>query len=232
MEKTTILIADDEPAFRSGLRALLRSVADLDLIGDAASGAEVIRLAADLQPDIILMDINMPGVNGIEATRRILTTSPHIGILMLTMFEDDDSVFAALRAGARGYLLKGALKAEILRAIQTVSGGGVVFGAAIAQHVLRYFSGLKPVEPADLFPELTDREREVLGLIAQGYSNVEIASQLVISAKTVRNHISNIFSKLQVTDRAQAIVRARETGLGVQLRGSRPDSAAPGHDAR
>lgn len=216
MEKTTILIADDEPAFRSGLRALLRSAADLDLIGDAASGPEVIRLAADLQPDIILMDINMPGLNGIEATRRILTTSPHIGILMLTMFEDDDSVFAALRAGARGYLLKGALKAEILRAIQTVSGGGVVFGAAIAQRMLRYFTGLKPVEPAALFPELTDREREVLGLIAQGYSNAEIAGRLVLSGKTVRNHISNIFSKLQVTDRAQAIVRARETGLGVQ----------------
>ncbi|QLQ06560.1 MAG: response regulator transcription factor [Anaerolineae bacterium] len=205
MEKTTILIADDEPAFRSGLRALLRSVAGLDLIGDAASGAEVIRLAADLQPDIILMDINMRGVNGIEATRRILTTSPHIGVLMLTMFEDDDSVFTALRA--RGYLLKGALKAEILRAIQTVSGGGVVFGAAIAQRMLRYFSGLKPVEPAALFPQLTDREREVLGLIAQGHSNAEIASRLVLSAKTVRNHISNIFSKLQVTDRAQAIVR-------------------------
>ncbi len=213
MDKISILIADDEPAFRSGLRALLRSVADLDLVGDATTGDEAIRLAADLQPDIILMDINMPGVNGIEATRRILTTSPHIGILMLTMFEDDDSVFAAMRAGARGYLLKGALKAEILRAIQAVSSGGVIFGAAIAQRMMRYFTGLKPVEPIALFPELTEREREILTLIAQGQSNAAIAGQLVISPKTVSNHISNIFSKLQVADRAQAAIRAREAGL-------------------
>jgi DNA-binding NarL/FixJ family response regulator len=164
MEKISILIADDEPAFRSGLRALLKSADDLALVGDATTGREAIRLAAELQPDIILMDINMPGVNGIEATRRILNTSPHIGILILTMFEDDDSVFAAMRAGARGYLLKGALKAEILRAIQTVSGGGVVFGAAIAQRMMRYFSGIKPIEPADLFPELTDRERQILNV--------------------------------------------------------------------
>ena len=213
MDKISILIADDEPAFRSGLRALLRSAADLDLVGDAATGDEAIRLAADLQPDIILMDINMPGVNGIEATRRILTTSPHIGILMLTMFEDDDSVFAAMRAGARGYLLKGALKAEILRAIQAVSSGGVIFGAAIAQRMMRYFTGLKPVEPVALFPDLTEREREILTLIAQGQSNAAIAEHLVISAKTVSNHISNIFSKLQVADRAQAAIRAREAGL-------------------
>ena len=214
MDKISILIADDEPAFRSGLRALLRSAEDLVLVGDAATGDEVIRLAADLQPDIVLMDINMPGVNGIEATRRVLTTSPHIGILMLTMFEDDDSVFAAMRAGARGYLLKGALKAEILRAIQTVSGGGVVFGAAIAQRMMRYFTGLKPVEPAELFPELTERERQVLNLIAQGYNNAEMAQRLTLSGKTIRNHITNIFSKLQVADRAQAIVRAHEAGLG------------------
>ena len=213
MDKISVLIADDEPAFRSGLRALLRSAADLDLVGDAATGDEAIRLAADLQPDIILMDINMPGANGIEATRRIVTTSPHIGILMLTMFEDDDSVFAAMRAGARGYLLKGALKAEILRAIQAVSSGGVIFGAAIAQRMMRYFTGLKPVEPVALFPELTEREREILTLIAQGQSNAAIAERLVISPKTVSNHISNIFSKLQVADRAQAVIRAREAGL-------------------
>ena len=214
MDRISILIADDEPSFRNGLRALLKSDDALDLVGDATTGDQAIRLAADSQPDIILMDINMPGVNGIEATRRILTTSPHIGILILTMFEDDDSVFAAMRAGARGYLLKGALKAEILRAIQTVSNGGVVFGAAIAQRMMRYFTGLKPVEPAELFPELTEREREILSLIAQGLSNNEIAQRLVLSSKTVRNHISNIFDKLQVADRAQAIVRAREAGLG------------------
>lgn len=214
MEKISILIADDEPAFRSGLRALLKSADELALVDDAATGGEVIRLAADLQPDIILMDINMPGVNGIDATRRILNTSPHIGILILTMFEDDDSVFTAMRAGARGYLLKGALKAEILRAIQTVSGGGVVFGAAIAQRMMRYFAGIKPVEPSDLFPELTDREREILSLIAQGRNNAEIAQRLTLSGKTIRNHITNIFSKLQVADRAQAIIRARDAGLG------------------
>ena len=216
MDKISILIADDEPSFRSGLRALLKSANELALVGDAATGSEVIRLAADLQPDIILMDINMPGVNGIEATRRILNTSPHIGILILTMFDDDDSVFTAMRAGARGYLLKGTLKSEILRSIQTVSGGGVVFGAAIAQRMMRYFSGLKPVEPAALFPELTDREREILSLISQGYNNTEIAQRLTLSSKTIRNHITNIFSKLQVADRAQAIVRARNAGLGIR----------------
>ena len=213
MEKTSILIADDEPTFRSGLRALLKSVNELVLVGDAETGSEAIHQAEELQPDIILMDINMPGVNGIEATRRILNTSPHIGILILTMFEDDDSVFAAMRAGARGYLLKGALKAEILRAIQTVSGGGVVFGAAIAQRMMRYFAGVKPIESSDLFPELTDREREILGFIAEGRNNNEIAQRLVLSGKTIRNHITNIFSKLQVVDRAQAIVRARDAGL-------------------
>jgi len=214
MDKISILIADDEPAFRSGLRALLKSANELALVGEAATGGEVIRLAAELQPDIILMDINMPGGNGIEATRRILNTSPHIGIIILTMFEEDDSVFTAMRAGARGYMLKGALKAEILRAIQTVGGGGVVFGAAIAQRMMRYFAGIKPVEPSDLFPELTDREREILSLIAQGRNNAEIAQRLTLSGKTIRNHITNIFSKLQVADRAQAIIRARDAGLG------------------
>lgn len=218
MDKTSILIADDEPAFRSGLRALLKSADELALVGDAETGGEAIRLAAELQPDIILMDINMPGINGIEATRRILNTSPHIGILILTMFEDDDSVFAAMRAGARGYLLKGTLKAEILRAIQIVVGGGVVFGAAIAQRMMRYFAGVKPIESSDLFPELTEREREILGLIAEGRNNAEIAQRLTLSGKTIRNHITNIFSKLQVADRAQAIVRARDAGLKTNSR--------------
>ncbi|MBI3163855.1 MAG: response regulator transcription factor [Chloroflexi bacterium] len=218
MDKTSILIADDEPAFRSGLRALLKSADELALVGDAATGDEVIRYAADLQPDIILMDINMPGVNGIEATRRILNTSPHIGVLILTMFEDDDSVFAAMRAGARGYLLKGTLKAEILRAIQIVGGGGVVFGAAIAQRMMRYFAGIKSIEPSDLFPELTDREREILSLISEGHNNAQIAQRLTLSGKTIRNHITNIFSKLQVADRAQAIVRARDAGLKTNSR--------------
>lgn len=213
MDRITLLVADDEPSFRSGLRALLGSAADLAIVGEAATGDEVVRLAADLQPDVILMDINMPGISGIEATRRILATSPHIAVLMLTMFEDDDSVFAAMRAGAHGYLLKGALKAEVLRAIQTVTGGGVVFAAAIARRTMRYFATLKPIGPAGLFPELTERELEVLGLIAAGHNNAEIARQLFLSGKTVRNHITNIFSKLQVADRAQAIVLARDAGL-------------------
>jgi DNA-binding NarL/FixJ family response regulator len=215
MDPLTLLIVDDEPAFRSGLRALLRTAPGYELAGEAADGAEAVRLAAERQPDVILMDLNLPGINGLEATRRILHASPHIGILMLTMYEDDDSVFAALRAGARGYLLKGALKAEILRAVQTVGSGGVVFGAALAQRMMRYFAGLPPLEPRDLFPELTDREREVLALIAQAHSNSEIAARLVLSEKTVRNHITNIFSKLQVADRAHAIVRARAAGLGL-----------------
>jgi DNA-binding NarL/FixJ family response regulator len=211
---TSVLIADDELTFRSGLHALLGSVASLALIGDASTGAEAIQIAAERQPDIILMDIHMPGVNGIDATRQIVATSPHIGVLMLTMFEDDDSVFAAMRAGARGYLLKGALKAEILRAITAVSSGEVIFGAAIAQRMIRYFTSRKPTESVSAFPDLTDREREVLNLVAQGINNPEIARRLVITGKTVRNYISNIFEKLQVVDRSEAIIKAREAGLG------------------
>ena len=220
MDQISLLIADDEPSFRSGLRALLKSAEDLALVGEAATGEEAVALANRLQPDVILMDINMPGaegapgLNGIEATRRIVNASPHISLLMLTMFEDDDSIFAAMRAGARGYLLKGALKAEILRAIRAVSSGEVIFGAAIAQRMMRYFAGLRPAASANVFPELTEREREILGLIAQHLNNAEIAERLSLSPKTIRNHVSNIFDKLQVTDRVQAILRAREAGLG------------------
>lgn len=218
MDKITVLIADDERNIRIGLRALFKSEDELTLVGEAATGAEAVQLAASLQPDVILMDINMPdpdesGFNGVEATRRILNTSPHVGVLMLTMFEDDDSVFAAMRAGARGYLLKGSLKAEILRGIRAVSCGEVIFGAAIAQRMTRYFAGIRPAPASELFPELTEREREILSLIAQQMSNADIANQLFLSEKTVRNHVSNIFNKLQVADRVQAILRAREAGL-------------------
>lgn len=221
MEKITILIADDEPNIRIGLRALLNAEDDIRLVGEAVTGAEVVTLAANLQPDVILMDINMPDpqhdtLNGLEATRRILATSPHIAVLILTMFQDDDSVFAAMRAGARGYLLKGALKAEILRAIRAVHGGEVIFGAAIAQRVARYFAAIRPAHPAETFPQLTDREREILSLVAQRMNNSDIARHLSLSDKTVRNHISNIFNKLQVTDRVQAILRAKEAGLGAK----------------
>jgi DNA-binding NarL/FixJ family response regulator len=215
MEQITILIADDHAEFREGLRALLETVTDLELVGEAASGEEAITLAANLQPDVILMDINMPGLNGIEASRRILYRSPHIAILMLTMFEDDDSVFAAVRAGARGYILKGALKAEIFRAIRAVGSGEAIFGPAIARKLINYFATPRPTAPPQTFPELTDREREILALMAQHLTNPEIAERLSISQKTVRNQVSNIFSKLQVVDRAEAIIRARAAGLGL-----------------
>jgi DNA-binding NarL/FixJ family response regulator len=214
MEQIRILIADDHAPFREGLHALLLAAPDCEVIGEAATGEEAVSLAAALQPDVILMDINMPGINGIEATRHILYTSPHISILVLTMFDDDDSVFAALRAGARGYLLKGALKAEILRAIRGVASGEAIFGPAVAKRLMSFFAGLQPAAPAQVFPELTEREREILALIAQYRTNPEIAERLSLSQKTVRNHVSNIFSKLQVVDRAQAIMRAREAGLG------------------
>lgn len=214
MEPIRVLAADDHAPFREGLKALLYSAPDLEVVGEARDGDEAIRLAASLQPDVILMDLNMPGMSGIEATRRILRTSPHMSILVISMFEDDDSVFAALQAGARGYLLKGALKAEILRAIRAVTSGEAIFGPAIARRLMQYFSAPRPAAPPDVFPELTDREREILTLIARHETNPEIAKRLHLSQKTVRNHVSNIFTKLQVADRAQAIIRAREAGLG------------------
>ncbi len=213
MDPIHILIADDHTLFRDGLRSLFSSVPDTDVVGEAATGLEAVQQAEALQPDVVLMDIQMPGLNGIEATRQIVRTSPHIGVVVVTMFEDDDSVFASMRAGARGYVLKGADQEEMLRTIRAVARGEALFGAAIASRLMSYFSAPRPATP-DVFPELTEREREVLGLIAQGHSNSEIAQRLVLSQKTVRNHVSNIFSKLQVADRAQAIVRAREAGLG------------------
>ena len=215
MESITVLIADDHADFRAGLRALLEAADDLEIVGEATTGLEAVNQATQRQPDVILMDINMPDLNGIEATRRILYMSPHIRILMLTMFEDDDSVFAAVRAGARGYLLKGARKAEILRALRAVNNDEAIFGPGIAQRLIHYFATPHPATPAPLFPELTDREREILALMAQHLTNPEIANRLSLSEKTVRNQVSNIFSKLQVADRAQAIIRAREAGLGV-----------------
>ncbi len=223
MDSITVLIVDDHPPFRAGLRALLESTPALTVVGDAGSGDEAVRLAAALQPDVILMDIQMTETNGIEATRHILATSPHIAILILTMFEDDDFVFAALRAGARGYLLKGTMKADLLRAIQSAANGEAIFGAGIARRVIQYFAEARPAGgiPPYAFPELTQREREILDLIASHEDNADIAKRLGISLKTVRNHVSNIFSKLQVVDRAQAILRAREAGIGSDDTGER-----------
>ncbi|MAU02182.1 MAG: DNA-binding response regulator [Anaerolineaceae bacterium] len=210
-----ILVVDDHNLFREGLKLLLDSAAETAVVGEAGTGKEAIEQAKALSPDVILMDIQMPDMNGIAATRRILTDLPNAGIIMLTMLEDDDSLFAAMSAGARGYILKGADKAEVLATVQAVAEGQALFGPAIAGRLTTFFQrggqvGETAVTP---FPELTDREREVLTLIAQGLSNSDIARRLHISSKTVSNHISNIFNKLQVADRAQAIVKARDANL-------------------
>ncbi|MCJ7661477.1 MAG: response regulator transcription factor [Anaerolineales bacterium] len=215
MEKDIrVLIADDHTLFRDGLLALLNSVDDIKVIGTAQDGLEAVNQAADSQPDVILMDILMPELNGIEATRKIILTSPHVGVIMLTMFEDDESVFSAMRAGARGYILKGAGQDDVLRAIRAVDRGEALFGPSIATRLMDFFK-TPETEPPQAFPELTERENEILALIAQGASNHEIAEQLNISLKTVRNHVSNIYNKMQVTDRVQAVLRAREAGLGM-----------------
>ena len=214
MDRLRILIADDHLLFRDGLRALLAAAPNTELVGEAATGEEAITLAAELQPDVIVMDLQMPSVNGIEATRRIVQASPHVGVLVVTMFEDDGSVFAAMRAGARGYLLKGAKYDEMLRAIRAVGGGEAIFSPTIAVRLIDYFSNIRPATLPQVFPQLSNREREILDLIAQGQKNDGIAAQLFLSPKTVRNHVSNILSKLQVVDRAEAIIRAREAGFG------------------
>jgi DNA-binding NarL/FixJ family response regulator len=214
MEPIRVLIADDHTLFRAGLVALLVSIPDVEVVGEAASGQEVLVKAGELQPDVILMDIQMPDLNGIEATRQILRAQPHMGIIVLTMFKDDDSVFAAMRAGARGYILKGVDQSVMLRAVRAVANGESLFSPEIADRLMRYFANLRPATPPEVFPELTAREREILALIAQGDTNGDIAAELTISVKTVRNHVSNIFSKLQVADRVQAAIRAREAGFG------------------
>ncbi len=214
MSSIRILIADDHALFREGLGALFLSIPDTDVVGEAATGEEAVARVADLQPDVVLMDIQMPGINGIEATRRIVRDSPLVGVVVVTMFEDDDSVFAAMRAGARGYVLKGADGDEILKVIRAVAGGEAHFGPKIAHRLMNFFSAPRPAALSEAFPELTAREREILDLITQHKANPEIAKRLYLSPKTVRNHVSNIFTKLQVADRAQAIIRAREAGLG------------------
>ncbi|MDQ2903697.1 MAG: response regulator transcription factor [Chloroflexota bacterium] len=213
-EPLRVLIADDHPLFRSGMRSLL--VADLanEVIGEATTGEEAVALASSLQPDIILMDLHMPGMGGIEATRRVLHSNPHIRILIVTMYEDDHSVFTAMRAGARGYLLKGASPDEVLRAIAAVGSGEAIFSPSIATRLIDFFAHLQPTALPQSLPELTEREHDILTLIAQGQSNPAIAKHLALSPKTVSNYVSTIFSKLQVADRAQAMLRARQAGLG------------------
>ena len=215
MEPVRVLVVDDHEEFRRGVEALLSAAPSIEVVGHAGDGRAAVAMALDLQPDVVLMDLQMPLLNGVEATERIVASSPHIGVLVLTMMEDEDSVFAAVRAGARGYLLKGARRSEVVRSIEAVGAGEVIFGPGIADRVMGYFRTARSRPAADVFPELTDRERVVLGLIAEGKENMEIARQLSLSVKTVRNHASNIFAKLQVAHRAQAIVRARDAGLGL-----------------
>jgi len=212
-EPVTVLIADDHPMVRQGLHLTLGTLPGIQVIGEATTGQQAVELAESLQPDVLIMDLNMPEGNGIEATRALTKSSPHVNVLILTMFDDDASVFQAMRAGARGYLLKGAGEQEIERAVRGVAEGEAIFGPAVAQRVLDYLTGTTPrQQPA--FPELSERERDVLALLAEGRSNPDIARRLYLSPKTVRNHVSNIFTKLQVADRAQAIIKARDAGLG------------------
>lgn len=213
MDAISILIVDDHPVFRSGLRSLLELQPGLLVVGEAGSAEDALRLASELQPDVILMDIQLPSMNGIEATRRIKSVNPRIQILMLTMFQDDDSVFAAVRAGAQGYVLKGSNEEEIVRSIRGVARGEAIFGSGAAERVLRFFAAVRPSH-SPAFPELTHREREILELIAQRLSNGAIAQRLELSPKTVRNYVSNIISKLQVADRSEAIWAAKNAGIG------------------
>lgn len=207
-----VVVADDHPIFREGLANAIGSLDEIEVVGQAGTGSEAVAAARELTPDVIVMDLHMPEMNGIEATRQVTELAPRTAVLVLTMLEDDESVFAAMRAGARGYLVKGAERRDIARALEAVGRGEVIFGPAVAARALAAFTGAKP--RTGPFPELTEREHEILDLVARGLTNQAIASRLVLSEKTIRNHVSNVFMKLQVQDRATAIVRAREAGLG------------------
>ncbi|WP_062349098.1 response regulator [Herbidospora yilanensis] len=206
-----VLLADDHPLLRHGLRALLEQVGGAEVVGEASDGEEAVELALSLNPDVVVMDLVMPGVGGLEATRRLVDQRPDLGVLVLTMSEDDASVFAALRAGARGYVLKGTGGEDFLAAVSAVARGEAVYGPAVARRIRRFLTTGPGTGP---FPELTQREREILDLLANGKTNAEIARALFLSLKTVKNHLTSVFAKLQVADRAQAVVRARQAGLG------------------
>lgn len=210
-----VLVVDDHPLYREGLVTAISTVEGKDVVGEAANGQEAVEAAAALTPDVVVMDLHMPVMNGVDATRMITGSRPGVAVLVLTMLEGDDSVFAAVRAGAKGYLLKGADRSEIARALDAVAHGEVVFSASIAGRVLSYFAAGGLARGAVPFPELTEREREILDLVARGLTNAEIARRLVVSDKTVRNHVSNVFAKLHVAGRAEAVARARDAGLGI-----------------
>ena len=208
-----VFITDDHPAFRRGLAGMLSTVEGIEVVGDAPDGAIAIERVAEVAPDVVLMDLHMPIMGGIEATAEIAARSPDTAVVVLTMVEDDDALLAAMRAGATGYVLKGADQDDVVRSIRAAAAGEVIFGPGIAGRVVQLLTGRRPVTAADRFPTLTERELEVLDLVASGLRNPEIAARLVVSEKTVRNHISNIFAKLHV-DRSGAIVLARDAGLG------------------
>jgi len=213
-EAVPVLVVDDHPVFREGFAALLANIDAVEVLGTASSGVEALAQVAALRPRVVVMDVQMPEMDGLEATRRLAAEHPEVGVVVLTMSEEDSTVFEAVRAGARGYLLKGAEPDEVVRAITTVAAGGVVFGAALAARVAAFFA--RPQEQAAglPFPMLTAREHEVLDLVAAGMSNAQIAARLFLSQKTVRNHVHAVLSKLQAADRAEAIVRGRDAGLG------------------
>jgi DNA-binding NarL/FixJ family response regulator len=208
-----VLLVDDHPVFRHGLRSLLEALPDVEVVAEGTDGADAVRLADEHRPDVVVMDLQMPAVDGVTATREIVGRHAEVGVLVLTMFEDDESVFSAMRAGARGYLVKGAGQDEVARAISTVHAGGLVFGSSLALRIADLLSGAAAPDRS-AFPQLTERELEILDLIAAGRNNAQIASALFLAPKTVRNNVSNILAKLQATDRAEAIIRARDAGLG------------------
>jgi DNA-binding NarL/FixJ family response regulator len=208
-----VFVADDHPAFRRGLAGMLSTVEGLDVVGDAPDGRIAVERVAELRPDVVLMDLHMPAMGGIEATAAIRARVPEAAVVVLTMIEDDDALLAAMRAGATGYVLKGADQDDVVRAVRAAASGEVIFGPGIASRVVQLLTGQRPPSAGDRFPDLTEREVEVLDLVAGGLRNPEIAARLVVSEKTVRNHISNIFAKLHV-DRSGAIILAREAGLG------------------
>ncbi|MGB3716942.1 MAG: response regulator transcription factor [Candidatus Promineifilaceae bacterium] len=218
MDAIRVLIVDDHALFRDGVNAILKTAPDIEVVGEAATGKEALQQAEAQSPDVILMDIQMPDMTGLEATKRILQMRPDIGIIMITMLEDDDSLFVAMRAGARGYVLKGADKVEMLKSIRAVANGEAIFGPSIAGRLAGFFRqdnvASQKQDGGKTFRDLTDREQEILELIALGRNNKEIANHLHITIKTVSNHISNIYNKLQVADRAQAIILARDSGMG------------------
>jgi DNA-binding NarL/FixJ family response regulator len=214
-DSLTVVVAEDHPLYRRALVALLSTQPGWQVVGEAEDGVGAVTAVHAAQPDVVLMDLRLPGLDGIEATRRIVAASPHVAVLVLTMLDDDTSVFEAMRAGARGYLLKGADQAEVVRAVAELADGGAVFGASVALRIVEFFAAPRPAAvPATVFPELTSREHEVLELMAAGRSNAEVTAALVLSPKTVRNHVSNIFAKLHVADRSAAIIKARQAGLG------------------